>query len=152
MTSKPLLQLAVGTLFLIVILFVHGTGVRNISRSFNRTWVSVTPQTSYWWTTMIMGLVIAGFTALHHFETLLWALLTKYIGAIPGMRDAYFYVLKSYTTLGEGGVTLPNDWRLLGPMMAISGLFAFGWTGSVLVAIMTEFGKLDRSRARGTRK
>ena len=30
----------------------------------------------------------------------------------------------------------------------MSGLFTFGWTGSVLVSIMTEFGRLDRSRAR----
>ena len=35
----------------------------------------------------------------------------------------------------------------------MSGLFTFGWTGSVLVSIMTEFGKLDRSRApRGRRR
>ena len=43
---------------------------------------------------------------------------------------------------------LPDHWRLLGPMIAMSGLFTFGWTGSVLVSIMTEFSKLDRLRAR----
>ena len=29
----------------------------------------------------------------------------------------------------------------------MSGLFTFGWTGSVLVSIMTDFDKLDRARA-----
>ena len=29
----------------------------------------------------------------------------------------------------------------------MSGLFAFGWTASMLVGIMTEYGHLDRSRA-----
>jgi hypothetical protein len=31
----------------------------------------------------------------------------------------------------------------------MSGLFTFGWAGSVLVSVMTEFGKLDRARAKG---
>ena len=49
------------------------------------------------------------------------------------MRDSYYFVLESYTTLGEGNVTLPDRWRLLGPIIGMSGLFTFGWTGSVLV-------------------
>ena len=151
MDSQTLLELVTGTLFLVVIMFVHGVGMRKISRGFNHAWVGVTVATRHWRINLLMGLVIAGFTTLHLFETLLWALLTKHIGAIPAMRDAYFYVLESYTTLGGGTVSLPNDWRLLGPMMAISGLFTFGWTGSVMVGIMTEFGKFDRSRAEGTK-
>jgi ion channel len=67
---------------------------------------------------------------------------------VPSMRDSYYYVLESYTTLGEGAVSLPNGWRLIGPIIAMSGLFTFGWTGSVLVNIMTEFGKVDRIRAK----
>jgi hypothetical protein len=58
-------------------------------------------------------------------------------------------VLESYTTLGEGSVELPERWRLIGPIIAISGLFTFGWTGSLLVSIMTDFNKLDRDRATG---
>lgn len=64
------------------------------------------------------------------------------------MRDSYYFVLESYTRLGEGAVRLPDGWRLIGPIMAMSGLFTFGWTGSLLVSIMTEFGKLDGGRAR----
>ena len=64
------------------------------------------------------------------------------------MRDSYYYVLANYTTLGEGNISLPDRWRLIGPIIAMSGLFTFGWTGSVLVSIMTEFGKLDRVRAK----
>jgi hypothetical protein len=32
----------------------------------------------------------------------------------------------------------------------MSGLFTFGWTGSVLVSVMTDFGRLDRLRAKGS--
>ncbi|MGO7969129.1 hypothetical protein ACC720_38190, partial [Rhizobium ruizarguesonis] len=47
----------------------------------------------------------------------------------------------------EGTVTLPDRWRLLGPLLGMSGLFTLGWTGIVLVRVMTDFGKFDRLRA-----
>lgn len=63
-----------------------------------------------------------------------------HFGLIPNFRDAYYFVLESYTTLGESTVTLPEAWRLGGPIIAISGLFTFSWTGSVLVYVVTETG------------
>ena len=69
-------------------------------------------------------------------------------GIIPSLRDSYYFVLDRYTTLGEDGLKLGERWRLIGPIIAMSGLFTFGWTGSVLVSIMGELGRLDRVRAR----
>ena len=96
----------------------------------------------------MLATAIAALSLLHFLETLLWAVPIQAPGMIPSLRDSYYFVLESYTTLGEGTVQLPDQWRLIGPIIAMSGLFTFGWTGSVLVSIMTEFGKLDRSRAR----
>jgi hypothetical protein len=31
---------------------------------------------------------------------------------------------------------LPDGWHMLAPIIAMSGLFTFGWTGSVLVEIV----------------
>jgi hypothetical protein len=44
-------------------------------------------------------------------------------------------------------VRLPPSWRQLGPIIAVSGLFTFGWTSSVLVYVMTQFGMLDTHHA-----
>ena len=71
---------------------------------------------------------------------------------IPGLRDAYYYVLRATRRSARATSRCRDDWRLLGPIIAMSGLFTFGWTGSVLVSIMTEFGKLDRARAEARRK
>jgi len=38
------------------------------------------------------------------------------------MRDSYYYVLESYTTLGCN-ISLPDRWRLIGPIIGMSGLF-----------------------------
>jgi hypothetical protein len=146
--ATPVLELVVGTVGLVAIIFVHGTCIRSISRRFSEAWVRVTPATPRWRINLLLTVVIGALAALHLLETYLWAWPIHAAGLIPNMRDSYYYVLESYTTLGEGAVNLPPQWRLLGPIIAMSGLFTFGWTGSVLVSIMTDFGRLDRSRAK----
>jgi Ion channel len=145
---EPLLEIAVGTLILIVVIFVHGAGIRAINQRFSQSWVHVNSTTPHWRLNLLLAMTIASLTALHFAETLIWAVPISVRGFIPSMRDSYYYVLQSYTTLGQGNISLPDRWRLIGPIIAISGLFTFGWTGSVLVSIMTEFNKLDRARAK----
>ena len=65
----------------------------------------------------------------------------------PNLSVAAFFAAETYTTLGEGAVRLPLSWRQLGPIIAVSGLFTFGWTSSVLVYVMTQFGTLDTHHA-----
>ena len=144
---EPFLEVLVGTLGLIVIIFVHGASIRMINRRFSERWVHVTARTPHWRVNLLLAATIAALSVAHFAETLLWAIPISATGMIPSMRDSYYFVLESYTTLGEGSVGLPDRWRLVGPIIAMSGLFTFGWTGSVLVSIMTDFNKLDRSRA-----
>jgi hypothetical protein len=149
---KPILEIVIGTLIMIVVIFVHGTGIRKINQRFTKSWIHVNDATEYWRLNLLLAITIGSLAALHFAETLLWAIPLSVMGLIPSMRDSYYYVLESYTTLGEGTVSLPDRWRLIGPIIAMSGLFTFGWTGSVLVSIMTEFGKLDRVRAKGLKE
>ena len=146
----PILELLIGTLFLVVIIFTHGTGLRIINRHFRRNWAGIGQSTPSWRVSSLLARVIGSFAILHLFETLLWALPIFGIGMLPSLRDSYYYVLESYTTLGEGNVSLPDAWRLLGPIIAMSGLFTFGWTGSVLVSVMSEFAKFDHKEASGS--
>jgi len=145
----PILEIVLGTLIMIVIIFVHGAGIRTINQRFSKSWTQVNAATPYWRINLLLAFTIGALAALHFAETLLWAIPVSVMGLIPSMRDSYYFVLESYTTLGEGAVGLPDRWRLIGPIIAMSGLFTFGWTGSVLVSVMTEFGKFDRVRAEG---
>jgi amino acid transporter len=144
----PVFEIIVGTVIMIVIIFIHGVGIRTINQRFSKAWIHVNSSTPHWRINLLLALTIASLAALHFAETLLWASPISLMGLIPSMRDSYYFVLESYTTLGEGTVSLPDRWRLIGPIMAMSGLFTFGWTASVLVSIMTEFGKLDKVRAK----
>lgn len=147
-TPHPFLELVLGTIIMILIIFVHGAGLRAINQRFNASWIQLSERASYWRLNLLLAFTIGSLATLHFIETFLWAIPVYALGLVPSMRDSYYYVLESYTTLGEGNVSLPDPWRLIGPIIAMSGLFTFGWTGSVLVSIMTEFGKIDRIRAK----
>lgn len=144
---SPFLEVAIGVLSLVFIIIVHGVGIRIIERRFSLAWARMRVEAPRWRENVVLAFVIGALASLHMFETLLIALPLQFSGAFSGLRDSYYYVMECYTTLGEGNLALPNEWRLLGPIISMAGLFTFGWTGSVLVSIMTQFGQRDSARA-----
>jgi hypothetical protein len=146
-TSFDLLQIALGIAILVVVVFVHGAGIRRISRYFSERWVHVTTETPHWRVNLLFGSVIAQLVIVHLIEVMIWALPIYWLNLIPELSAAAFFAAETYTTLGEGAVRLPLSWRQLGPIIAVSGLFTFGWTSSVLVYVMTQFGTLDTHHA-----
>jgi hypothetical protein len=150
--ADPMPEVLVGLGLLIVVIMVHGVCMRLINRHFSRHWSRVTVMTPHWRIDMILIVVVASLGATHLFETLIFSAPLVLLHILPSPRDAYYYVLESYTTLGEANVSLPDPWRLLGPIIAMTGLFTFGWTGSVLVAVMTQFNQFDRAQAKVERK
>jgi len=145
--TYPLLELLIGLAILTVVILAHGIGVRLVYRHFSRTWEQSGSRMSAWHSNGIVAVAIASLAALHLLVTFVWAVPIWWGGLIASLRDSYFFVLENYTTLGEGTVSLPDSWRLIGPVIAISGLFNFGWTASVFVNMMHDIGKLDRAQA-----
>ncbi len=145
---NPMVELGFATLVLIPVIIIHGWCLAQISKFFSTRYAHYTPATPHWHVGLLTSITIALLVAIHLIETLLWTIPLLQIGILKSFRDAYYYVLESYTTLGEGNMILPDNWRLVGPVIAISGLFTFGWTASILVVIMTETGKLYAARSK----
>lgn len=144
-SSYPLLEMLVGLAILSLVILVHGVGARLVYRHFTRTW---SLGHSAWHRNVVLSIATASLAALHLVVTLIWAWPIWWSGLIPSLRDAYFFVLENYTTLGDDTVSLPKAWRLIGPVIAISGLFNFGWTASIFVNMMHDVGAIDRAEAR----
>jgi hypothetical protein len=146
--TNPVVELALATLILVPIIVVHGWLLGRVSKIFSSHFALYTPHTARWRVTVLVSLTISALVVVHLTETLLWTVPLLSIGIIDNFRDAYYYVLEAYTTLGEGTLYLPDEWRLVGPVIAISGLFTFGWTASVLVYVMGETGRLHAERSK----
>lgn len=134
-------ELGYALIVLVLVIVFHGWCMAQISRYFGSRFARFNSATRQWRVSLLMSTTIALLALSHLAETFIWALPIWLLGLIPNLRDAYYFVLEAYTTLGESTVTLPESWRLLGPLIAISGLFTFSWTGSVLVYVMTEIGR-----------
>ena len=144
-------ELAFSLVIAVLMISIHGWCLSSVSRRFAVSLENLPRDAAGWRVSLLVCLTIASLALVHLMETLIWVVPIWWSGLIPTFRDSYLYVLEAYTTLGKGQVALPKDWQLVGPMIAISGLFTFSWTGSVLVYVMSESSKRHAHRAQAER-
>lgn len=147
----PIEELAFGILGVVLVIIVHGWSMTRISRRFARKMALLPAAAPAWRVNLQLWVTIALLALTHVIETLLWAAPISASGLIRNFRDSYYFVLETYTTLGDASIELPAAWRLVGPLIAISGLFAFSWTGSVLVYVVGETGRRHAATVTGAR-
>ena len=70
-------------------------------------------------------------------EILLWATFYRW-RCLPSWDSAIYFSASSYSTLGCNDVTLPPDWRTLGPLESVIGMLMCGISVSLLFAIVTR--------------
>jgi hypothetical protein len=123
-----------GMLLLIVLL--HAAGMRLLTDRFERRILTFGIMRSTWRPDVLMGFVVLLMLMLHLLEIWVWSAALVYSGLVDNWRAAGFFAANTYTTVGYGNFVLPDGWHMLAPIIAMSGLFTFGWTGSVLVEIV----------------
>lgn len=134
----PAADVAFGGGMLMLIILIHATGVRSVTNLVARRARIIMKRPTAWRADVVMVTAILLLLALHLFETVVWASSLVYGGLVPSWRAAGFFAGNTYTTVGYGNFVLPPGWEMLAPIIAISGLFTFGWSGSVLVDIVAR--------------
>lgn len=146
-TIIPFADLLFGGALLIVVVLVHGIGIRLITVQFRAACLRLSKgahATSRF--EILFAVVVFLLLALHLSEVVFWTAALVYSKLVTDWRAAGYFVANTYTTLGYGIPVLPTQWNMLAPIIAISGLFTFGWTGSVLVGFV---GMINRARDGG---
>ena len=134
----PAADVAFGGTLLLVIVLIHATGVRAVTDHVARRSRSIVQRPSVWRVDLLMATSVLGLLLLHLTETVVWAAALVYGGLVSSWRAAGFFAGNTYTTVGYGTFVLPAGWEMVAPIIAISGLFTFGWSGSVLVDIVAR--------------
>ena len=83
-----------------------------------------------WTLTRLVGMLLV----LHLVEMAVWATAYTAAGVFADFETAFYFSIKSYTTVGYGDVLPPTSWRLLGPIEAAVGVLMLGWSTSIIVA------------------
>ncbi|HZP23665.1 MAG TPA: potassium channel family protein [Terriglobales bacterium] len=74
---------------------------------------------------------------LHGLVILLWAGFYR-LRCFPSWELAFYFSGSTYATVGYGDVTLPYNWRLLGPLESMTGVLMCGVSVSILFAVVTR--------------
>lgn len=145
----PAADLAFGGAMLVFIVLFHGAGIRLLTGHL--VWRSqyILTHPTFWRADLLMGSVVFGLLALHVLEIFLWAASMVYSGMLNDWRSAGFFAGNTYTTIGYGNFVLPLRWNMMAPIIAISGLFTFGWSASVLVDLVGRCQKVKDIVAAG---
>jgi hypothetical protein len=134
----PVADLLLGGGMLVLIMLVHAAGVRAVTNYVLHRSQVLLARPSRWRVDVLMSVTVFMLLGLHLLEIFGWAATLVYSGLVPNWHVAGFFVGNTYTTLGYGTFILPDGWKMLATLMAISGLFAFGWSTSVLVDLMAR--------------
>jgi hypothetical protein len=138
----PVADLFFGAGMLMAIMLVHATGVRVVTNHVVRRSVVILARPARWRADAMMSGAVFMLLSLHLIEIVLWTAALVYSGLLSDWRTAGFFAGNTYTTVGYGEMVLPLGWKMLAPIIAISGLFTFGWSGSVLVDLVARCQKI----------
>ena len=96
------------------------------------------PRQAFWpWTWLFIQL--AGWMILFHLiEVSIWAVLYFQGGAIADLSAAFYFSAVTYTTTGYGDLTLPEPWRLVGGVEALTGILMCGWSTGFFFAVVSR--------------
>jgi Ion channel len=143
----PATDLLFGGALLLVIVIFHATGVRFVTNHVVRRSLLILQRPTAWRADLLMSSTVFMLLALHLTEIVIWAAALVYSGLVPDWRASGFFAGNTYTTVGYGAFVLPAGWHMLAPIIAISGLFTFGWSGSVLVDLVGRCQKIKDAAA-----
>ena len=114
---------------------IHASGVTSAMR-----WARRHPASSeqFWsWTWLFIRL--AGWMIFFHLiEILVWALLYAGQRAMPDLQSAIYFSAVTYTTTGYGDLVLPQEWRVMGGVEALTGILMCGLSTGFFFAVVSR--------------
>jgi hypothetical protein len=132
----PAPDLLFGGAMLLIIVFVHASGVRLVTSRFQRRIEALRAHPSTWKPDLHMIGAVVMLLIVHLFEIFIWASSLVGFGLVTDWHVAGYVAANTYTAVGYGAFQVPEGWKMLQPFLALSGLFTIGWSVSVLVEIV----------------
>jgi hypothetical protein len=143
--SEMFSQLLVGWCLMASSVVIHAYGVASALR-WLRTLEITSWQLSRW---ARLFVILAGWIILLHVaEITVWAAAYAVMRAMPDLQSGLYFSAVTYTTTGYGDLVLPDRWRLVGAVEALTGILMCGWSTGFFFAILSKMLTQDE-RPRG---
>jgi hypothetical protein len=91
---------------------------------------------------------IAAWTILSHLlQILTWGAAYAAFGAIRDVTDAFYFSAVTYTTTGYGDLVLPEAWRAVGGIEALTGILMFGLSTGLFFGVFARMAGMIAPRS-----
>jgi voltage-gated potassium channel Kch len=106
------------------------------------------PTQRFWAVTRLFVLVASWIVLLHLAEIAVWAAFYVWRDAMPDLPSGLYFSAVTYTTTGYGDLVLPEGWRLLGGVHALTGILMCGWSTGFFFAVVNRVYEVTAEPAR----
>ena len=114
---------------------IHAGGITWAIRHLQRHLRTAPP---FWRGVGLFILVAAWIIVLHLLEISVWAAFYLWKAAMADLASALYFSAVTYTTTGYGDLVLPQEWRLVGGVEALTGILMCGWSTGFFVALVSR--------------
>lgn len=104
---------------------IHAAGVSSALRWIRQPGIVFD---GFWASTRLFVTLAGWIVLLHLIEISAWAIYYVVRGAMPDVASALYFSAVTYTTTGYGDLVLPQEWRLVGAVEALTGILMCGWS------------------------
>lgn len=121
-----------GCAMLLLCLVIHACFVLLVTSRFKHYIQSLIQDQRQLSAQLIFFISIVTLLISHLIQIYVWGLFIHLWGIIPNEHQAMVFAGSTYTTVGFTSDPLPLQWQLLTIIMAVSGLFSFGWSTAIM--------------------
>jgi Ion channel len=115
---------------------IHAMGLTAAFRWMKR-WAA--PVDGRFWPATWMLICTAGWTLLMHLlQIAVWAFFYAWKDGMPDLPSAFYFSAVTYTTTGYGDLVLPEEWRLVGGVEALTGILMCGLSTGLFFAVFAK--------------
>jgi hypothetical protein len=75
---------------------------------------------------------------IHLVEIVVWGLFFWWEECLPDAESSFYFSGVTYATLGYGDLLLPKDWRMFGPLEALTGSLMVGLSIAFFFVIVSK--------------
>ena len=129
-------KLFIGFLLMALCVVVHAIGITGAIRRMSHSPAPADPR--FWPTAWLLVRIAGWLIFLHLIEISLWALLYAWRQAMPDLHAAFYFSAVTYTTTGYGDLVLPEAWRMVGGIEALTGILMCGLSTGVFFAVVNQ--------------
>lgn len=130
-------QILIACVLVALTVAVHAVGLDLLLRAMTRA--HILDRSGF---RLITGMVV-GLTCwlilIHLVEIAVWGMFYFFQGCLPDVESAFYFSAVTYTTLGDGSLTLPKAWRIFAPLEALTAILMCGLSTGLFFAVVTHW-------------